>query len=235
MSCCRNVKLAALYSGGKDSTYAAYIMEQQGHEVESLISIIPDNKDSWMFHTPNLSIIPLMAEAMGKKHLSVKSYGDEGGELDALRSVLETLDADGIVTGAIASDYQWDRINHVCEDLGLKVFSPLWRKDPLMLMESMIESGIKAIIATVAAEGLDRSWLGRELNLETLDGLKKLNDRYSVSVSGEGGEYESLTLDSPMHKKAVMLESCEITESRDCARMEVKSAKLVEKESSAHI
>lgn len=216
------MKLAALYSGGKDSTFAAYLMEQQGHEVDFLVSVVPDNLYSWMFHTPNLNLIPAMADAMDKKHVSVESHGEEKGELAALKSVLENLEVEGIITGAIASDYQWDRINHICEDLGLKVFSPLWRKDPLTVMENMIESGIKAVIATVAAEGLNEKWLGRELDFKTLEDLKVLNEKYKVSVSGEGGEYESLTLDSPLHKKSMEIRSFEIIESRDNSRMQVK-------------
>ena len=163
-----------------------------------------------------------MADAMDKKHVSVESHGEEKGELAALKSVLENLEVEGIITGAIASDYQWDRINHICEDLGLKVFSPLWRKDPLTIMENMIESGIKAVIATVAAEGLNEKWLGRELDFKTLEDLKGLNVKYKVSVSGEGGEYESLTLDSPLHKKSMEIRSFEIIESRDNSRMQVK-------------
>lgn len=223
------MNLAALYSGGKDSTFAAYLMEQQGHEVEFLVSVVPDNIYSWMFHTPNLNLIPAMAEAMDKKYINVESHGEEKEELTALKSVLENLEVDGIITGAIASDYQWDRINHVCEDLSLRVFSPLWRKDPLILMENMIESGVKAVIATVAAEGLNEKWLGRELNSQALEDLKVLNEKYKVSVSGEGGEYESLTLDSPLHKKSLEIKSFEIIESRDNSRMHVKETAFRDK------
>ena len=224
------MNLAALYSGGKDSTFATYLMEQQGHEIEFLISIIPDNTYSWMFHTPNLNLIPAMAEAMDKKYIGIESHGEEKEELEALRSVLEGLDVDGIITGAIASDYQWDRINHICEDLNLKVFSPLWRKNPLVVMENMIESGVRSVIATVAAEGLNEKWLGRELDHKTLEDLKILNKKYKVSVSGEGGEYESLTLDSPLHKKSMEIKSFEVIESRDNSRMHVKEVALIDKQ-----
>ena len=159
-----------------------------------------------------------------------KQSHEEKEELEALRSVLEGLEVDGIITGAIASDYQWDRINHICEDLNLKVFSPLWRKNPLVVMENMIESGVRSVIATVAAEGLNEKWLGRELDHKTLEDLKILNERYKVSVSGEGGEYESLTLDSPLHKKSMEIKSFEVIESRDNSRMHVKEVALIDKQ-----
>ncbi|MDD1773816.1 MAG: ATPase, partial [Methanomassiliicoccales archaeon] len=61
------MRLAVLFSGGKDSTYAAYLMEQQGHSIEVLVSILPSDPHSWMFHTPNLHLLPLISDAMGKK------------------------------------------------------------------------------------------------------------------------------------------------------------------------
>ena len=94
----------------------------------------------------------------------------------------------------------------------------------------MIESGVRSVIATVAAEGLNEKWLGRELDHKTLEDLKILNERYKVSVSGEGGEYESLTLDSPLHKKSMEIKSFEVIESRDNSRMHVKEVALIDKQ-----
>ena len=57
------MRLASLYSGGKDSTFSLYLAEQMGHEIPYLVNIVPEDEASWIFHTPNLSIVPLMAEA----------------------------------------------------------------------------------------------------------------------------------------------------------------------------
>ena len=78
------MRLACLYSGGKDSTYSAYLMEQQGHRVCTLVNIVPSDPYSWVFHTLNLEAVPLMAQAMGKKLVSVPSDGTEEGDLAAL-------------------------------------------------------------------------------------------------------------------------------------------------------
>lgn len=193
------MKLASLYSGGKDSTFSMYLAEQSGHEVPVLVNVVPDDRASWIFHTPNLNTVPAMAEAMGKELVTAGSTGTEEGDMDGLRAALEGLDVDGVVTGAVWSDYQWDRMNFVCGDLGLKVVSPMWRKDQDMLMEAMIDSGIEAVVVGCYAEGFDESWLGRRLDRDALADLRILRDRYGISVMGEGGEYESLTLDSPMH------------------------------------
>ena len=116
----QGMRLACLYSGGKDSTYSAYLVEQQGHRVCTLVNIVPSDPYSWVFHTLNLEAVPLMAQAMGKRLVSVPSDGTEAGDLEALRKGLKGLNVEGVVVGAIASDYQWDRINGVCESLGLR-------------------------------------------------------------------------------------------------------------------
>ena len=191
------MRLASLYSGGKDSSFSLYVAEQMGHEIPYLVNVVPEDKASWIFHTPNLNVVPAIAEAMGKELILGRSTGEEDSDMEGLRQALDGLDIDGIVTGAVWSDYQWDRMNLVCGDLGLKFFAPMWRKDQDYLMEQMIDAGVEAVIVGCYAEGFDESWLGRPLNHETLAELRKLRDKYGISIMGEGGEYESLTLNSP--------------------------------------
>jgi ABC transporter with metal-binding/Fe-S-binding domain ATP-binding protein len=213
------MRLAVLFSGGKDSTYAAHIMSQMGHQLTALVSVIPSDEHSWVFHVPNLRFLPQMAEAMGLPLITEDSTGEEESDLEALRKALSGMDVDGVVTGAIASDYQWDRINDVCENLGIRVFSPLWRKDQDMLMEDMIMSGIRAIPVRVSSEGMGGSWLGRELDASALDALRALSRRYGMNLSGEGGEYETLVLDSPLHRSRLSLVDVTTEASRDEGRL----------------
>ena len=223
------VRLAALFSGGKDSTYAAYLMEQQGHTVDVLVSVLPSDPYSMVFHTPNLHLLPIMAEAMGKSLVTVPSDGSEEGDLEALERVLCQVMVEGVVTGAIASDYQWDRINGVCQGLGLRTFSPLWRKRPETLMRDLIRSGTRAMVVAVMAEGLTEEWLGRVIDEAALEELLELERRKGISPSGEGGEYESLVLDSPLHRKALKVRSAERTVTRDQGSLDVKELVLGEK------
>lgn len=202
------MRLASLYSGGKDSSFSLYVAEQMGHEIPYLVNIVPEDKASWIFHTPNLNVVPAIAEAMGKKLVTGRSTGEEESDMDGLREALEGLDIDGIVTGAVWSDYQWDRMNIVCGDLGLKLIAPMWRKDQDMLMDQILDAGIEAIIVGCYAEGFDESWLGRPLNAETVAELKVLRKKYGISIMGEGGEYESLTLNSPTFRHPLRVESC---------------------------
>jgi diphthine-ammonia ligase len=225
----RVMRLAALFSGGKDSTYAIYLMEQQGHSVIHLVSVLPSNPHSMVFHTPNLHLLPQMAEAMGKSMITAHSDGTEGGDLEAMARALSLIKVDGVVTGAIASDYQWDRINWVCERLGLRVFSPLWRREQEMLLRDLFSSGIEAVVAAVMAEGLGPEWLGRPLDEMALTELLELRRIKGVNPSGEGGEYESLVIDSPLHLKRLELVEVERSVARDQARLMVRRVELRDK------
>lgn len=220
------MRLASLYSGGKDSTFALYLAEQMGHDVPYLVNIMPEDEASWIFHTPNLSVVPLMAESMGKKLVTAPSTGSEEGDMDGLRRALEGLDVEGVVTGALWSDYQWDRMNMVCGDLGLKVITPMWRKDQDMMMDQMLDAGIRAVIVGCFAEGLDESWLGREIDREAVAELKELRKKYGISIMGEGGEYESMTVWSPMHTREIRIDSSEVSWTRGSGTLRVTSASL---------
>src|SRR5438034_3067503 len=129
----RSVRIAALFSGGKDSTYAAYVAVQRGWELTHLLSVIPEDRDSMLFHVPNLSMTALLAQAMHLPLLTAAAKAGEAGELDALRRIFRRIDAAGVVVGAMASDYQHDRVNRIAEELGLRVCAPLWRDDAHLL------------------------------------------------------------------------------------------------------
>ena len=61
------MRLGVLFSGGKDSTYAL-LKAKEKNEVVCLISIISENKESYMFHTPNIDITKMQSEMMEIRH-----------------------------------------------------------------------------------------------------------------------------------------------------------------------
>lgn len=214
------MRLACLFSGGKDSTYAAHLMESAGHEVVCLVSVVPSDPHSWLFHTLNLEHLPDMAAAMGKDLIAVPSGGDEGEDLEAMKAALSNLDVEGVVTGAIASDYQWDRINGACHELGLKVFSPLWRKDQPTILRDMLQAGMRIMVVGVYTEGMGADWLGRTLDHQAFEEIEALA-RKGMNASGEGGEYETLVLDSPMHLSPLGVEDVSVVFRRDSGHLRI--------------
>lgn len=224
------MKVSALFSGGKDSAYALYLLQQQGWEVVSLLTVIPKASDSYMFHYPNVRWTRLQAEALG---IPIKYRESSGLKEEELRDVEELMrdeeEAEGFVCGAIASDYQWSRLNDIAQRLGKPLYAPLWRKDQLMLLEDMVRAGFKFMIAGVYAEGFDEGWLGKVITSKSIADLKALRDRYRISVSGEGGELETFVLDAPNFSKAIRIEEAHANWRRHSGNYAITQAVLDDK------
>ena len=47
------MRLAAFFSGGKDSTFAIYSAKKHGHTVEVLLTLFPKSDESHLLHYPN--------------------------------------------------------------------------------------------------------------------------------------------------------------------------------------
>ena len=205
----RNVKLGVLFSSGKDSSYAAYIMKEQNYDLRCLITVKSENKDSYLFHTPNIGMVDLQAESMGIPLVSVSSEGVKEKELLDLKNALMKAKGEygieGIVTGALFSTYQRDRIERVADELGLKVFAPLWHKDQEVEMRELIKKGFDVIISSVASDGLDESFLGRKVDESLLNDLLKINKKTKINLAFEGGEAETLVLDCPLFNSKIKI------------------------------
>lgn len=223
------MKLASLFSGGKDSVYALYIMQQSGYNVEYLVSIFSENKYSYMYHTPNIFLVDMLSEAIDIQLIKKTTKGEKEKEIDDLMDVLKTLDIDGVVSGAIASTYQKTRIDKICTQLGIKSFTPLWGRKQVDLIKEITGNGFEVIITGVSAQGLDETWLGRKINEECIKDLIMLNEKYKINVSGEGGEYETLVLDSPNFRKKLVIEDYEKIWKKDNGIMNIKKTILKEK------
>jgi len=221
-----NLKLGILFSSGKDSTYAAYIMKKQNYEISCLITLKSENPDSFMFHTPAIDLAEMQAKAMNVPIIFKKTKGEKEKELDDLESAIieakQKYKIEGVVTGALFSDYQRSRIERICDKLGLKIFSPLWRKDQEKEMRELIDAGFEIVMTAVAAEGLDKKWLMKPLVHKDVDRLVELSKKYKINIAGEGGEFETLVLNCPLFRKRIEIKNYEIVEDKTSARVVIK-------------
>jgi len=219
------MKLGVLFSGGKDSSYAAYLASQN-NKLVCLITLHSKNLYSYMFHTPSISKTKLQAEVMNLPLIEVNTKGEKEKELNDLKDAIieakKKYKIEGIVTGAVESVYQASRIQKICDDLSLEVINPLWKKDQVRLLNELIENKFEVIITGVAAEGLDEKWLGRKIDKNFIEDMKVLNKKYGVSFSGEGGEFESLVLDCPLFKRKLNVVGKKIIHDQGNFRLEVE-------------
>uniref|UniRef100_A0ACD5YW18 Uncharacterized protein n=1 Tax=Avena sativa TaxID=4498 RepID=A0ACD5YW18_AVESA len=226
------MEVVALVSGGKDSCFSMMRCLDYGHKVVALANLIPlddavDELDSYMYQTVGHQIVVCYAKCMGlplfRRRISGSTRdhalkysvttGDEVEDMFALLSeVKRRIPSVGAVSsGAIASDYQRLRVESVCSRLGLVSLAYMWKQDQTLLLEEMIRRGIVAITVKVAAMGLKPSaHLGKELS-ELKSHLLQMNESYGINVCGEGGEYETLTLDCPLFRNArIVLDDFEV-------------------------
>jgi len=188
------MRVAVLFSGGKDSCFAAFWALEQGFE-PVLVTVEPEEY-SMMFHHPNIRFTRLQAKAMGLKQVFVKATEKDWAE--KLKAAFRRLKAEGIVSGAIASEYQRRRIENVGEELGIPTYSPLWHKEETLLPE-MLEN-MEIVVTAVSADGLGPELLGRplaELVGKKVPGIHPLL---------EGGEGETFVCDAPFFSKRIVIE-----------------------------
>ena len=169
--------------------------------------------------------LPLIfAESSGIKEKELKDIKK------ALQLAIKKYKIEGVVSGALASNYQKERIDNICKELKIKSIAPLWHIEPKKYLKELIKDNFKVIIVGVAAEGLGESWLGRELNTEAIEELKILNNKVKFHLGFEGGEAETFVLDCPLFKKRLVVEEAEKRmESKYCGQYNIKKILLVDK------
>jgi len=221
------MRLGILFSGGKDSVYATYLMKEKGHELKCLITIHSKNKESYMFHTPSIKKTKYQAKVMNIPLRIHKTKGKKEEELKDLKKAIEKAKKkyklEGIVTGALHSVYQAERIQNICNELHLKCINPLWHKEELPYLEELIKNKFKIIIVGVFAYPLDEKWLGREIDEKFIEEVKDLKEKYKIHAAGEGGEFETFVLDCPLFSKELKIKSFkDIKEGNNSFRRELE-------------
>lgn len=226
------MRAAALFSGGKDSTYAAWLASKKD-ELACLVTLFPKSEGSYMFHYPNLRWTQLQSEAMGVPQLTAATEGVKEEELGDLSRAIEQARSkyaiEGVYTGALASVYQKTRVEGICHDLGLDCVSPLWGVDPESHLRRLVADGFSVVVVSVSALGLDESWLGRALDGKNIAELVALGKKYRFHVGLEGGEGETFVLDAPFFSRRIEVVSAVKHWERDSGYLEITDATLVTK------
>lgn len=203
------MKVCVLYSGGKDSTYSLHWAVFKGFEVQCLITLLPKREDSWMFQFPNVELTKYQAEVLGIDLIQLPTSGEKDKELEDLKKafqIAKNQGAYGIVTGALLSDYQRLNINLIAEEVGLKTYSPLWRKNQEEYMRELVDEGFKFIITYAAAYGFPFHLLGKIITKEDIEEIIKRARKYGFNPAFEGGEAETFVVYAPLFKRELKVE-----------------------------
>jgi len=205
------MKLGILFSGGKDSTYATWLAKKEGYEISCLISIVSENKESFMFHTPSISRVIEQAKVMNIPPVIVKTKGEKEKELldleKGIKKAVKDFGIRGIATGAVESVYQSSRIQKICNKLKIECFNPIWQKNQEELLRDLIKNNFEVIIVGVFAYPFDKKWLGRKIDKKFISEISELQKKYKINPAGEGGEFESFVLNCPLFSRRLEIKS----------------------------
>ena len=204
------MKLACLFSGGKDSTYAIHLAKKQGHDVVCLLSIFPKSEESHLLHHPNLRWTKLQSESMNIPQLTIISNSNEtSDELIVMEKLLqnakEQFQIDGLVHGGIKSKFQKEKFESLCLKLNLIPIAPLWGIDPNEYMNELLDSNFHFIMITVSSDGLDEQWLGKLISKSDIDILNNLSNKFGFNLNFEGGESETFVIDCPLFSNSIKI------------------------------
>ncbi|MEA3203618.1 MAG: diphthine-ammonia ligase [Thermoplasmata archaeon] len=196
------MRVLALLSGGKDSVAAVEVAQGHGWDVVAALTMVPAEDDAWMFHTPNLGVVRGVAECLGLPLLEAPCRSGQQEEVAGLEAAIarvqRDLNLDGVVSGALASEYQRTRIDAIGHRLGLKTFAPLWHKEPRAYVRSLLAGGYGIRFSRTAAEGVPNAWAGQPLDVAKLEAMER--HPAGPHPAGEGGEYETLVVAAPHYK-----------------------------------
>ena len=225
------MKLACLFSGGKDSTYAIHLAKKQGHDVVCLLSIFTKSEESHLLHHPNLKWTKLQSESMKIPQLTIISNSDETeDELIVMEKLLqnakEQFQIDGLVHGGIKSKFQKEKFESLCLKLNLVSIAPLWGTDPNEYMNELLDSNFHFMMITVSSDGLDEQWLGKLILKSDIDILNNLSNKFGFNLNFEGGESETFVIDCPLFSNPIKIN--EFTKNWDGyrGRFEIVDAEL---------
>ena len=225
------MKLACLFSGGKDSTYAIHLAKKQGHDVVCLLTIFTKSEESHLLHHPNLKWTKLQSESMKIPQLTIISNSDETeDELIIMEKLLqnakEQFQIDGLVHGGIKSKFQKEKFESLCLKLNLVSIAPLWGTDPNEYMNELLDSNFHFMMITVSSDGLDEQWLGKLISKSDIAILNNLSNKFGFNLNFEGGESETFVIDCPLFSTPIQIN--EFTKNWDGyrGRFEIVDAEL---------
>ncbi len=173
--------------------YAMHLALWQGFDIRVVGVLIPP-KDSMLLHWQNAQWASKHAEALGIPRISMA--GDDLSKL--FLEAREKFGVEWVIIGALASEFQRFKFNEAAEVADLKVHAPLWHLNGKRYLKMLTSDGFSFLIVGLGAEGMD-DWLGREISEENVDAFLELVEKLGIHPAGEGGEYETFLVKSPLY------------------------------------
>lgn len=190
------------WSGGKDSALALQkILEQNEFDVVSLLTTINEETLTSSIHSIPLDILFKQAKSIDIPLYTVLFSKDLSDYDNKMSDTVDYFKKQG-VTHFIFGDifladikaYRENKLN----PLGIEVVEPLWNMSSAEVMTDFLKSGIKTTIIVTQADKLNQTFIGKDLNQNTISLFPD-----DIDVCGENGEYHTLSYAGGLFKEVV--------------------------------
>ncbi|MGM0934423.1 MAG: diphthine--ammonia ligase [Bacteroidota bacterium] len=201
------------WSSGKDAAFALYKVQKEGeYDVQKLFSTINTETRRVSMHGLRVGLMQEQADAIGISLQLIKLDGNVSMQTynDLMEMETKKLLDEGFnysIFGDIFSEDLREYREKQLGEIGIKAVFPLWKADTLQMMQEFLEAGFKAIVVSVNAAKLDKSFCGRLLDESFLKDLPS-----DVDPCGENGEFHTFVYDGPIFRKPISFEIGEVVE-----------------------
>jgi len=198
------LKAISSWSGGKDSCLACYKAMQQGYDIKLLLNFISRESKRGCFHGIEGRLLKFQADLIGiplaQKEVSpdMQKYEEE---FKAAVTELRGKDIGSMVFGDIYLLEHESWIERVCKDLNIDALEPLWNNPTESIIDEFLKVGFKAIIVSCKADIMGKEFLGRYIDNNLIEELKKKD----ICPCGEKGEFHTLVLDGPIFSRPIKI------------------------------
>jgi len=191
------------WTGGKDSNLALLrATRDEGLEVRCLVCFAPvAGPGTFRAHPARFQEAQAQALGLPLEVMTVDPSKTDGDYRKAYASALTCLKTgphsiEVIVTGdmALLGDQTKNFVHEACDLAGLGCLLPLWGADRGSILEELCAEGIRPFFTCIKEPWFDGTWIGRELQYESL-----LEIGRGLDLCGELGEYHTVVMDGPLY------------------------------------
>jgi len=247
------LRVASMWTGGKDSYLACQGAISEGNDVTSLINFAfkeperpkPNRVKSLagsvllklsrmkpykdVPHEVNPKIIALQAEAIGipivQPEVSMAKFVEE------FKATITNLKppVQGIAWGAEEDQaaVHMQMLKPICDELSVKMIFPLKGKSEDKNLADFTQKGFEATIIVVDTDFLSEDWLGRKVNTEFLETVRQRSKETGTAISNI--EFHTLVNDAPLFKKRLKIAGSSKSRRKGFSVLDITKAELVEK------
>jgi uncharacterized protein (TIGR00290 family) len=195
------------WSTGKDSAWTFYQLQQRPDiELAGIFVTINERRDRVAMHGTRVTLLEQQAKCLGLPLYPIYIPEPCDNQLYEQRmgQFIEEAERVGVKQMAFGDLYLADIRAYRERQLmqtGIKPIFPLWQQPTAVLANTMIDSGVKAIITCVDTKQLPEEYVGRVFDADFLSDLPA-----GVDPCGENGEFHTFVYDAPMFDTPIPIE-----------------------------